>query len=56
MRQYNRDQFAATEKRLTLLEDAIAKEVEDRVQESDELIYETRDDLQTLQNQFDEEC
>ena len=45
MRQYNREQFKLADKRLTELEDAITKEVEDRVTESDELIYETRDDL-----------
>ena len=38
------------------LEEAISKEVEDRIVESDELIYETRDELQNLQSQFDEEC
>lgn len=56
MRQHNRKEFKAADKRLTSLEDAITKEVEDRVTESDELIYETRDDLQNLQSQFDEEC
>ena len=48
MRQHNRKEFKAADKRLTSLEDAITKEVEDRVTESDELIYETRDDLQNL--------
>jgi len=38
------------------LEESISKEVEDRIVESDELIYETRDELQNLQSQFDEEC
>ena len=56
MREHNRREFKAADKRLTALEDAITKEVEDRVTESDELIYETRDDLQNLQSQFDEEC
>ena len=56
MRKYNREQFDLADKRLTSLEDAISKEVDDRITESDELIFETRDDLQTLQNQFDEEC
>ena len=56
MRAHNRKEFKAADKRLTALEDAITKEVEDRVTESDELIYETRDDLQNLQSQFDEEC
>ena len=56
MRTHNRKEFKAADKRLTALEDAITKEVEDRVTESDELIYETRDDLQNLQSQFDEEC
>lgn len=56
MRVHNRKEFKAADKRLTALEDAITKEVEDRVTESDELIYETRDDLQNLQSQFDEEC
>jgi vacuolar-type H+-ATPase subunit H len=41
---------------LTALEESISKEVEDRIVESDEIIYETRDDLQNLQSQFDEEC
>ena len=45
MRAHNRKEFKAADKRLTALEDAITKEVEDRVTESDELIYETRDDL-----------
>lgn len=45
MRLYNREQFDLADKRLTALEDAISKEVEDRVTESDELIYETKDDL-----------
>lgn len=48
MRKYNREQFAIAHQRLTSLEEAIAKEVEDRIQESDELIFETRDDLQDL--------
>jgi len=56
MRAHNRKEFKLADKRLTALEDAITKEVEDRVTESDELIYETRDDLQNLQSQFDEEC
>jgi vacuolar-type H+-ATPase subunit H len=56
MRAHNRKEFKLADKRLTNLEDAITKEVEDRVTESDELIYETRDDLQNLQSQFDEEC
>jgi hypothetical protein len=45
MRAHNRKEFKLADKRLTNLEDAITKEVEDRVTESDELIYETRDDL-----------
>ena len=56
MRKHNRDEFAKADARLTALEEAINKEVDDRVTESDELIYETRDDLQNLQSQFDEEC
>lgn len=56
MRLYNREQFILADKRLTILENAVTQEVEDRVTESDELIYETRDDLQNLQSQFDEEC
>ena len=56
MRLYNREQFELADKRLTALEEAVTKEIEDRVTESDELIYETRDDLQNLQSQFDEEC
>ena len=56
MRKHNREQFDLAEKRLTNLENAITKEVEDRVKESDELIYETKDDLTELQNGFDEEC
>ena len=56
MRLYNREQFELAEKRLSALEEAVTKEIEDRVTESDELIYETRDDLQNLQSQFDEEC
>ena len=56
MRTYNKEQFELADKRLTALEDAVTKEVEDRVTESDELIFETRDDLQNLQSQFDEEC
>ena len=48
MRAHNRKEFKLADKRLTNLEDAITKEVEDRVTESDELIYETRDDLQNL--------
>ena len=50
MRMYNRQQFGAAEKRLFELEDAISKEVEDRVIESDELILETREDLGNLQS------
>lgn len=45
MRKYNREQFEIADKRLTSLEDAITKEVDDRITESDELIFETRDDL-----------
>jgi hypothetical protein len=30
------------------LEESISKEIEDRIVESDELIYETRDELQNL--------
>ena len=45
MRLYNREQFELADKRLTALEEAVTKEIEDRVTESDELIYETRDDL-----------
>ena len=56
MRNYNREQFRLADRRLTALEEAINKEIEDRIHESDELIYETRDDLQNLQSQFDEEC
>lgn len=56
MRRHNRDQFELAEKRLSALEDAVTKEVEDRVTESDELIYATKDDLTNLQSQFDEEC
>ena len=48
MRLYNREQFELADKRLTQLEEAVAKEIDDRVTESDELIYETRDDLQNL--------
>ena len=48
MRLYNREQFKLADDRLNALDDAINKEVEDRVTESDELIYETRDDLQNL--------
>ena len=50
MRIHNRQEFAAAEKRLFELEDAISKEVEDRVIESDELILETREDLGNLQS------
>lgn len=50
MRLYNREQFELANKRLDDLDNAINKEVEDRVTESDELIYETRDDLQNLQS------
>ena len=56
MRAHNRKEFDLANKRLNSLEDAITQEVEDRVTESDELIYMTRDDLQDLQSQFDEEC
>lgn len=56
MRSHNRSEFKLADKRLTALEESINKEVDDRVTESDELIYETRDDLQNLQSQFDEEC
>ena len=45
MRKHNREEFKAADERLNRLEEAINKEVEDRVTESDELIYETRDDL-----------
>jgi len=45
MRKYNREQFELADQRLTNLEDAISKEVDDRITESDELIFETRDDL-----------
>ena len=45
MRAHNRKEFDLANKRLEALEDAINKEVEDRVTESDELIYSTRDDL-----------
>jgi ElaB/YqjD/DUF883 family membrane-anchored ribosome-binding protein len=50
MREHNRREFQKAEKRLTALEEAINKEIDDRVTESDELIYETRDDLQNLQS------
>jgi hypothetical protein len=50
MRDHNRSEFKLADKRLNALEEAINKEVEDRVTESDELIYETRDDLQSLQS------
>ena len=56
MRLYNREQFKAADDRLTKLEDAITKEVEDRITESDELIFEVRDDLNSLQSKFDGEC
>ena len=56
MRLYNREQFKLADERLTALEASIAKEVEDRVTESDELIYATKDELTNLQSQFDEEC
>ena len=56
MRDWNRLQFKLTDQRITALEEAITKEVEDRVVESDEIIFETRDDLQNLQKEFDEEC
>ena len=56
MRLYNREQFKAADDRLTKLEDAITKEVEDRITESDELIFEVRDDLNALQSKFDGEC
>ena len=45
MRLYNREQFELANQRLDDLDNAINQEVEDRVTESDELIYETRDDL-----------
>ena len=48
MRLYNREQFKIADERLTKLEEAISKEVEDRIQESDELIFETRDEIQAL--------
>jgi|TARA_B110000285_G_scaffold204835_1_gene242103 tetrahydromethanopterin S-methyltransferase subunit G len=48
MRLYNREEFEKANQRLDNLDNAINKEVEDRVTESDELIYETRDDLQNL--------
>ena len=48
MRKYNREQFKLADKRLTSLEEAITKEIEDRIHESDELIYQTKDDLQNL--------
>lgn len=56
MRLYNREQFKAADERLTRLEEAITKEVEDRITESDELIFETRDEIQMLQSRFDGEC
>ena len=56
MRKHNREQFDLAEKRLTALENAITKEVDDRVKESDDLIYETKDELTELQSGFDEEC
>ena len=52
---YNREQFKTADDRLTRLEEAISKEVEDRIQESDELIFETRDEIQNLQSRFDGE-
>ena len=55
MRLYNREQFKAADNRLTKLEEAINKEVEDRITESDELIFETRDEIQLLQSRFDGE-
>ena len=55
MRLYNREQFKAADERLTRLEEAITKEVEDRITESDELIFETRDEIQMLQSRFDGE-
>jgi hypothetical protein len=45
MRSHNRVEFKKADVRLTNLEEAISKEVEDRITESDELIFETRDDL-----------
>lgn len=48
MRMYNRQEFNHADKRLFELEEAISKEVEDRVIESDELILETREDLGNL--------
>ena len=56
MRRHNREQFELADKRLAALEDSVSQEVEDRVTESDELIYATKDDLTNLQSQFDEEC
>lgn len=56
MRDYNREQFKLADERLDNLESAIDKEVNDRITESDEHIYATKDDLNNLQSQFDEEC
>lgn len=50
MRLYNREQFELANKRLDALDNAINQEVEDRITESDEQIFETRDDLQNLQS------
>ena len=50
MRDFNREQFDLANKRLTSLEDAVTKEVEDRITESDQLIYETKDELTNLQS------
>ena len=48
MRLHNREQFRLADERLNKLEESIQKEVEDRVTESDELIYATKDDLTNL--------
>ena len=48
MRRNNRTYFAQAETRLRALEDAIDTEVNDRVKESDEHIYATKDELTAL--------
>lgn len=55
MREFNRQDFKNADDRLDALENAIYKEISDRVTESDFTISETQDRLTKLQNAFDTE-
>ena len=45
MKEHNRKEFQIAKERMDLIEVSIKKEIKDRIIETDEQIYETRQDL-----------